>query len=111
MNCSAVIENTHILDVFILHNNGLVMELMPSANYALATVKRLHALKIKVMLDDFPEELWDQIGDYAPYVVGFKFEFKLCLCTLEVKNPETFPGVCCNQRHAKRSESLAAFVA
>jgi hypothetical protein len=95
VNAEAASGNKYVQDVFASHNNSLVMELLPSANYTLATVKHLHELGIKVMLDDFPEELWSEISDYAPYVFGFKFEFKLCLCALEIKDPENFPGVCC----------------
>ena len=95
VNCEAAITNTYILEAFSWHNDRLVLELLPSANYDLATVKRLHDREIKVMLDEFPENLWSQISDYAPYVIGFKFDFKLCLCALEIKNPESFPGECC----------------
>ena len=92
INCENAIADPDLMRWFVKHDY-LVLEILEKANYDLNTVKDLYHRGIKIMPDDFPEKFWPMIAEFAPYVIGFKFAYTLCVVVLGVSDPEIFPGV------------------
>lgn len=91
VNCEDLISDEDVLSKFV-DNPDLIMEVLGAAKYTPDMIKDLSNRSISLFLDDLPETHWDYIELYAPYVKGIKFDYKLCLCVLDVEKPYVFPS-------------------